>query len=87
MWNERECGEKRASAADIRSSWVIVAAILLGMAAWSNLQLLMTNTTAPIVANRETSTPDEIPLILNAIAPAAGPDSSAAETGSDKPRR
>lgn len=50
MWDDRECGEKRASAADIRSSWVIVAALLFGMAAWSNLQLLMTNPMAPIVA-------------------------------------
>jgi hypothetical protein len=50
MWDDRECSEKRASAADIRSNWVIVAALLFGMAAWSNLQLLMTNAMAPIVA-------------------------------------
>ena len=49
MWDERDCGDKRNSAADIRSSWVIVAAILIGMAAWSDLQMFISETSAPIM--------------------------------------
>jgi len=81
MWDNKECHDTRISIADILSSWAIVAAILLGMAAWSALQLLMTDTREPIVASRDASAPSEIPLILNAIAPAAGSGSSAAEPG------
>jgi hypothetical protein len=33
MWDESECADERTSAADVRSSWVIVVAILFGKAA------------------------------------------------------
>ena len=48
MWDERDCGDKRNSVADIRSSWIIIAAIILGMAAWWDLQLLLSGTPEPI---------------------------------------
>lgn len=85
MWDNKECRERRITIADILSSWAIVAAILAGMAAWSGLQLLMTDKSAPVVASRDASTPNETPLVLNTIAPAAGPDSGA--TGPDGDRR
>lgn len=69
MWDERECGDKRNSAADILASWIIVAVILLGMAAWSGLRLFMTDASAPIVAGRDAPEPGEIPMVLNAVAP------------------
>jgi hypothetical protein len=47
MWDERECGEKRAGAADILSSWALVAAILLAIAIWPGLQLLLTDAMGP----------------------------------------
>ena len=53
MWDDRECSEKRASAADIRSSWVIVAALLLGMAAGWDFQLLLSGTSEPITVGGE----------------------------------
>jgi hypothetical protein len=68
MWDERECGDKRNSAADLLSSWIIVAAIVSGVAVWSGLPLLMRDTSAPNVASREV--PGEIPLVLNIFAPA-----------------
>jgi len=84
MWDDKECRERRITIADILSSWAIVAAILLGMAAWSGLQLLMTDRSAPIVASRDASTPNNAPLVLNTIAPAAGPDSGAAGPAGDR---
>ncbi len=53
MWDDRECSEKRASAADVRSSWVIVAALLLGMAAWWDFQLLLSGTSEQITVGGE----------------------------------
>ena len=61
MWDERECGEKRAGAADILSSWALVAAILLGIAIWPGLQLLLTDAMEPIPAGRDASAPSEYP--------------------------
>jgi hypothetical protein len=84
MWDTKECRERRITIADIVSSWAIVAAILLGMAAWSGVQLLMTNRSAPIVAGRDASTPNDAPLVLNTIAPAAGPDPEATEPAGDR---
>ncbi len=69
MWDERESGDKRNGAADILASWIIVAAILLGMAAWSCLRLFMTDASAPIVAGRDAPEPGGIPVVLNAVAP------------------
>ena len=87
MWDESECGEKRADAADILSSWALVAAILLGIAVWPVLQLLLTDATEPIPAGRDASAPSEIPPIPNAMATAAGSGSSAAQPTGDSPRR
>jgi len=61
MWDERECCEKRAGAADILSSWALVAAILLGIAIWPGLQLLLTDATGPIPAARDASGATEYP--------------------------
>jgi len=69
MWDERECGDKRNSAADILASWIIVALILLGVAAWSGFRLFMTDASAPVVASRDAPEPSEVPVVLNAIAP------------------
>jgi len=69
MWDERESGDKRSSAADILSSWIIVALILLGVVAWSGFRLFMTDASAPVVASRDAPEPGEIPMVLNAIAP------------------
>jgi hypothetical protein len=62
MWDERECGEKRAGAADILSSWALVAAILLGIALWPTLQLLLTDAMGPIPAGRDASAPSASPV-------------------------
>ena len=86
MWDNKECRERRITIADIVSSWALVAAILLGMAAWSGVELLMIDRSAPIVAGRDASAPNETPLVLNAIAPAAGPDPEATEPAGDRQR-
>ncbi|HZZ36810.1 MAG TPA: hypothetical protein VFE03_13890 [Caulobacteraceae bacterium] len=87
MWNNKECRERCITIADILSSWAIVGAILLGMAVWSGLQLLMTDRTTPIVAGRDASTPHDAPLVLNTIAPAAGPDSGITGPAGDRQPR
>ncbi|MCI0429005.1 MAG: hypothetical protein L0210_00475 [Rhodospirillales bacterium] len=84
MWDNKECRENRITIADILSSWAIIAAILLGMAAWWGVQLLMTDSSAPIEAGRDASTPNDAPLVLNTIAPAAGPDPGAAGPAGDR---
>lgn len=47
MWDEKECQDRTLGLAEIRSSWAIVAAILVGTAAWTVLQLLLAMATAP----------------------------------------
>jgi len=70
MWDDSECGDKRNSAADVLSSWIIVGAIALGVAVGLGLQLFTTERAATITANRDAPAPGEIPTVLSAIAPA-----------------
>jgi uncharacterized protein HemX len=69
MWDESECGEKRSSAADVLSSWLIVGAIALGVAVGLGVQLFMPDRSASITASRDAQEPGEIPTVLSAIAP------------------
>jgi hypothetical protein len=70
MWDERECGDKRNSAADVMSSCVIVGVIVVGVAVGAGLQVFMVDTSAPSMAGRVALEPGEIPTVLSAIAPA-----------------
>jgi hypothetical protein len=70
MWDERECGDKHNSAADIISSWVIVGVIVVGVAVGAGFQLFMMDTSAPNMAGRVALESSEIPTVLSAIAPA-----------------
>jgi hypothetical protein len=66
MWDESECGDKRNSAADVLSSWLIVGVIALGVAVGLGVQLFMPTS---IMASRDAVKPGEIPTVLSAIAP------------------
>jgi hypothetical protein len=70
MWDDSECGDKRNSAADVLSSWIIVGVIALGVAVGLGLQLFTTERSTTITANRDASAPGETPTVLSAIAPA-----------------
>jgi hypothetical protein len=68
MWDERDCGDKRSSAADVLSSRLIVGLIMLGVAAGAGLQLFMTDTSARITpAGRDAPAPGEKPMVLDAV--------------------
>ena len=70
MWNDSECGDRRNSAADVLSSWLIVGVIALGVVVGLGLELFATDKSASIMASRDALEPGELPAVMSAIAPA-----------------
>ncbi len=72
MWDDDECQRRRLGHAELLSSWEIIAAILLGLAAWSGVQALTADPAPPPVAESVERRVDEIPLVLRSVRPEAG---------------
>lgn len=64
MWDEKECQDRTLGLADILSGWAIVAAILVGSATWTGLQLLIAVATAPTETGDESA--DGPPAVVEA---------------------
>jgi cell division protein FtsB len=48
MWNDRQCRERRIGAREILWSWAIVALILLGFAAWTGIESILSELTVTV---------------------------------------
>jgi hypothetical protein len=72
MWDDDECQRRRLGRAELLSSWEIIAAILLALAAWSGVQALTADPPPPPLAAREAPAADEFPLVLKHVGPAPG---------------
>jgi hypothetical protein len=71
MWDEDDCQRRRVGRAELVSSWGMVGAIVLGLAAWSAIRTLTTDAIQPIRAGSDRMGPDATQPALQPIEPVA----------------